>query len=279
MAAPLPANSIVDTHTHTFYSDGVGTFEQNARAAAEAGCRVIVSTDHLTLPQVMNPAGDLQVVEADLPRHRADFEAARDAHPEIEYIYGFECDWYPGCEDNIRRWSEGAVVRLGSVHWIGSQEDGAWIDDPEDQRIWEQLGPDEVWRRYQRAWIQACQCDLFDIMAHPDLAQRFSEAGYAPTINLEPLWDEMATCARDCGKRVELSTAAWRKGLRDYYPAEGLLARFFRAGVPISVGSDGHYPADICDGIAKAYAHAYRMGYRAVEVPRADGSWEQMPIG
>ena len=231
MLAPLPACSIVDTHTHTFFSDGVGTFEENACAAVAAGCRVMVSTDHLTLPHVMNPSGDVQVVEGDLTRHRAEFEAAAAAHPELEYLYGFE-----------------------------------------------ELGPDEVWRRYQRAWLAACQCDLFDIMAHPDLAQRFVNAGFAPTIDLAPLWDEMVACAHDCGKRVELSTAGWRKGVGDYYPAEGLLERFFRAGVPISVGSDGHYPKDICDGIAQAYDHAARIGYRTVDVPRADGSWEQMPI-
>ena len=74
------------------------------------------------------------------------------------------------------------------------------------------------------------------------------------------------------------STAGWRKGVGDFYPAEGLLERFFRAGVPITVGSDGHTPGDICDGIARAYDHAARIGYRTVEVPRADGSWEAMPI-
>lgn len=118
MIAPLPARSIVDTHTHTRFSDGVGTFEENFAAATAAGCRVLVATDHLTLPAAMDPAGEVQVVEADLAAHRAAFDAAAAAHPEVEGIYGFECDWYPGCEDNIARWSAGAVVRLGSVHWL-----------------------------------------------------------------------------------------------------------------------------------------------------------------
>ena len=207
-----------------------------------------------------------------------DFDEAAAAHPELEYLYGFECDWYEGCEDNIRRWSAGAQVRLGSVHWLGPIEGGAWIDDASDQRIWRELGPDEVWRRYVDTWCRACACDLFDTMAHPDLAMRFANEGFAPTIDLRPLWDEMAACARDTGKRVELSTAGWRKGVGDYYPAQGLLERFLRAGVPITVGSDGHAPGDICDGIARAYDHAARGGYRTVEVPRADGSWEAMPI-
>lgn len=279
MARPLAPGSIVDTHTHTHFSDGSGTFEENARAAEAAGCRVLVSTDHLTLPAVMDPAGEVQVAEAELPEHRAAWEAARDAHLGLEMIYGFECDWYPGCEGNVERWAADAQVLLGSVHWLGEQDDGAWIDDPSDQRIWRELGPDEVWRRYAATWCRACESPLpFSTMAHPDLAMRFANAGFAPTVDLVPLWDQMASCARDTGRRVELSTAGWRKGVGDYYPARGLLERFRRAGVPITIGSDGHRPEDICDGIRAAYAHAWEVGYRTAEVPRADGSWESMPL-
>lgn len=279
MSMPLAPGSIVDTHTHTHFSDGVGTFEENACAAVAAGCSVLVSTDHLTLPAEMDPDGEVQVVEDELAAHRAEWEAARNAHPELEMLYGFECDWYPGCEENVRRWAAGAQVLLGSVHWLGEQDDGAWVDDPTDQHIWLELGPDEVWRRYAQTWCRACASPLpFGTMAHPDLAMRFVNAGFAPTIDLAPLWDEMVGCAHDTGRRVELSTAGRRKGVGDYYPACGLLERFCRAGVPITVGSDAHVPGDMCDGIREAYAHAWDVGYRAIEVPRADGSWESMPL-
>ena len=33
--------AIVDCHTHTSFSDGTSTFDQNVRAAAEAGVRVL----------------------------------------------------------------------------------------------------------------------------------------------------------------------------------------------------------------------------------------------
>ena len=280
MARPLAPGSIVDTHTHTHFSDGVGTFEENARAALAAGCRVLVSTDHLTLPSgPMDPAGQVQVVEDELVAHRCEWEAARDAHPELEMIMGFEADWYPGCEDNVARWSANAQVLLGSVHWLGTVDDGAWIDDTSNTAIWRELGADEVWRRYVDTWCRACESPLpFGTMAHPDLPERMRNEGFAATIDLTPLWDEMAACARDTGRRVELSTAGWRKGVGDYYPSRGLLERFCRAGVPITVGSDAHVPADMCDGIREAYAHAWSVGYRSVEVPRADGTWESMPL-
>lgn len=279
MTRPLAPGSIVDCHTHTRFSDGVGTFEENARAAVAAGCAVLVATDHLTLPAAMDPAGEVQVVAGELSAHRAAWEAARDAHPELECVYGFECDWYPGCEENVERWSAGALVRLGSVHWLGPLEGGGWIDNTEDLRVWRELGPDGVWRAYVAAWCAACESPLpFDTMAHPDLPARMRPLGLVPTIDLAPLWDEMAACARDTGRRVELSTAGWRKGVGDYYPARGLLERFCRAGVPVTVGSDGHVPGDLCDGIRGAYAHAWEVGYRTVDVPRADGAWEAMPL-
>ena len=270
---------VIDCHTHTCFSDGTGTFEENARAAVAAGCAVLVCTDHLTLPKAMDPKGEVQVVEGDLPEHRAAFEAARSACPELELVYGFEADWYPGCEDGMLRWGAGAQVLLGSVHWLGDPDDGAWIDDTSDLGIWRELGPDEVWRRYVAAWCAACESPLaFDVMAHPDLPERMRPLGLAASIDLAPLWDEMAACAHDTGRRVELSTAALRKGVGDYYPSRGLLERFCAAGVPITVGSDAHRPEDVAYGIEAAYGHAWDVGYRAVEAPRADGSWASVPL-
>lgn len=297
---------IVDCHTHTSFSDGTSTFEENVRAAAAAVCRVLVSTDHLTLPASLDESAEAQVPLSRLVEHRAAFEAARDLAseiaPELELVYGFECDWYPGCEEFVRAWSEGAVVRLGSVHYIGNPgdiakgaagqpgtegtaqanqiyPDSGWIDYSEDMHVWENLGPDEVWRRYVDAWCHACESPLdFDSMAHPDLAARFTNDGYASTIDLSPLWDQMVECAHDTGKRIEVSTAGLRKTTASYYPSAELLRRFMKAGVPITTGSDAHRAADICWGIQEAYRYAYAAGYRSIEVPHADGSWESVEI-
>ena len=295
----MPGAPIVDCHTHTRFSDGEPTFEENVRAAVAADCRVLVSTDHLTLPASMDPRCEVQVAESQLAEHRAEWEAARalaaQLNPRLELVYGFECDWYPGCEDNVARWSAGAAFTLGSVHWIGDPGDvragadaapaglpgtgAGWIDDASDQHVWQELGPDEVWRRYAAAWCRACESPLdFDSMAHPDLAMRFVKAGYAPTMDLRPLWDEMVACAHDTGRHIELSTAGWRKGIGDYYPMEGLFERFARAGVPITVGSDAHRARDICWGIRDAYAHAWKFGYRSFDAPRADGSWQTFAL-
>ena len=88
----------------------------------------------------------------------------------------------------------------------------------------------------------------------------------------------MAEAARDAGVHVELSTAALRKNLGDYYPAEGLLRRFCQTGVPITAGSDSHEASTVGFGIAEAYEHAARVGYKSVDVPTVDGDWRTIAL-
>ena len=157
------------------------------------------------------------------------------------------------------------------MHWV----DGFWIDDPGNLTIWEQLGADAVWRCYVETWCRACESPLaFDSMAHPDLAFRFVNEGFAPTIDLMPLFDQMAACAHDTRRHVEVSTAGLRKSVRGYYPCPQLLDRFFRAEVPITFGSDAHVSHDVCWGIRDAYAYAHAIGYRSFDAPALGGGWE-----
>lgn len=298
--------AIVDCHTHTSFSDGTSTFEENVRAAAAAGVHVLACTDHLTLPASIEAEADAQVPHARLAEHRAAYlqarELAAEVAPELELVYGFECDWYPGCEDNVRAWSAGAAFTLGSVHWIGDAGDVAagatgtpgtadvalagqagsgagWIDFSDDMHVWEELGANEVWRRYVDAWCAACESPLaFSSMAHPDLPARFANDGFAPSIDLMPLWDRMAECARETGRHVEVSTAGLRKSTSAFYPSAGLLRRFARAGVPITVGSDAHRAADVAHAIRDAYRYAAAAGYASIDVPRSDGDWQTLPL-
>jgi histidinol-phosphatase (PHP family) len=266
---------LVDCHTHTRYSDGSGEVADVVRSARDAGCSTVVISDHLTLPHDMDPGCECSVAERGLPSLLSDVRAAREANPDVKVVQGFECDWYPGCEDDVTRWSRGATFLLGSVHWVA---DG-WIDDPDDLHVWKQLGPDEVWREYADAWCAACESTLaFDSMAHPDLPRRFANEGLSPTIDLTPLWDRMASCARDTGRHVEVSTAGLRKSVRGYYPEAGLLLAFHDAGTNVTVGSDAHRPKDVGWGIRDAYAYARAAGYESIDVPCPDGGWERLSI-
>ena len=157
--------------------------------------------------------------------------------------------------------------------------DAGWIDYDADLHVWKNLGVHEVWRRYVDAWCAACASSLdFDVMAHPDLPMRFANEGLAPDFDLAPLWDQMAACAHDTHRRIEVSTAGMRKSVNDYYPTRGLLECFAHADVPIVFGSDAHRACDICWGIRDAYAFAYSCGYRSFDIPRDAGAWETVSL-
>lgn len=262
---------IVDCHTHTLFSDGKSTVEQNVNAAQQRGVTTLACTDHLAHPSFMDCAIDEDRID-ELSR---EIDRCRSAYPGIDIVFGFEADWYEGCEKDIAAIRDDATFLLGSVHYLGEYA----IDWLQDMRIWNEIGPDAVWRRYVDTWCRACFCPIrFDAMAHPDLVRLFEKNGYAPAIDLEPLWDEMAEAAREANVRIEVSTAGLRKELGEFYPAFPLLERFRAAGVAITVGSDAHQAQDVAAGIEAAFAYARRAGYTSVDVPTSDGDWRKLSL-
>lgn len=260
---------IVDCHTHTLFSDGESSVEHNVCAALRRGVTTLACTDHLAHPAFMDCAID----ESRIDELSREIKRCRTAYPGVDIVFGFEADWYEGCEDDIAAARGDATFLLGSIHYLGEYA----IDWLQDMRIWEEAGADAVWRRYVEAWCRACFCPArFDSMAHPDLVRLFEKSGYVPSIDLEPLWDEMAEAAREAGVRIEVSTAGLRKELGEFYPAFGLLERFRAAGVGITVGSDAHDAADVAADIEAAYAYARRAGYTSIDVPTSDGGWRKV---
>ncbi len=263
---------IVDCHTHTRLSDGKSSVEENVARASELGATTVCLTDHLTLPQAIDPSCEVSVPEADLSRYAADIMSARERHPEIDVVFGFECDYYPECADNVRRWSEGATFRLGSVHMLEYR----WIDDLDDLSYWDERGVDEVWEKYFAVWGQACDSGLFDSMAHPDLVSLLGR--YPSEGAMRDLYAQAAQDAARAGVHVEVNTAGSIKPVGRFYPHPELLGLFHEAGVPLTVGSDAHAASRICENIPSAYALAASAGYRSVDVPTSDGGWRRISI-
>lgn len=263
---------LVDCHTHTAYSDGTASVLDNVARASSLGLTTLCLTDHLTLPHQIDPLCEVSVPEADLAAYAADIDSARRRFPDVEVVHGFECDYYPGCEENVRRWSAGATFRLGSVHMV----DMRWIDDLSDLSFWDECGTDHVWEGYFRLWGQACRSGLFDSMAHPDLVSllgRYPQDGL-----MRRLFAQAARDAAQAGVRVEVNTAGAVKPVGRFYPHPELLRLFCEAGVPVTVGSDAHAVERVGEGIARAYELAASVGYRSVEVPTADGGWRSVSI-
>ena len=264
---------LVDCHTHTLFSDGSGQMRDSAEAAVRRGITTLCYTDHLTLPASLDPSCEVSIPEKLLPSYREAVLDTRSAFPMLDIVLGFECDYYPGCEFNVARWTDGATYRLGSVHML----DGQWIDDPSNPGYWSGRSTEEVWIRYFEVWGEACQSPChFDSMAHPDLVSLF---GREPDNDLQDrLFDRAAEAAQASGIRIEVNTAGLTKPIGRMYPAPDLLKRFCKAGVRATVGSDAHAPQRIGEGIEDAYRFLYTCGYRSIDVPTSQGGWRSIEL-
>lgn len=261
---------LVDCHTHTVFSDGKSTFADNMRAAAAQGITTIACTDHWGRPEFV----DCSIDEARLPEYAAAIKQTRSEFPRLEIVHGLEADWYEGCAADLRETRGKATFLLGSIHYLQEKA----LDWDEDMRIWEELGADGLWRLYADEWCKAATSGLFDSMAHPDLPRLFALSGYAPTIDLLPLFDNMAEAAHEGKVHVEINTAGLTKDFADFYPQELLLTRFFAADVPLTVGSDAHHASRIGENIREAYRYARRIGYHSIDAPTAEGGWRRINI-
>src|SRR5919201_665863 len=85
---------------------------------------------------------------------------------------GIEVDFVPGAEDRTANLLDGRGFDyvLGSVHFVGERA----VDMEGEHDIWRGRGdPDSIWRRYFDLLAGAAPSRLFDVLAHPDLVQRW----------------------------------------------------------------------------------------------------------
>jgi histidinol-phosphatase (PHP family) len=119
------------------------------------------------------------------------------------------------------------------------------------------------------------------VLAHPDLIK---VAGHRPDAP-EEWWDRLAEAAATSNMAAEVSSAGWRKPVKEQYPAVPLLERLVARGVPLTTASDAHRLDHVADragalrslldsvGVSSLQGYKGRVGH-AVPVslgPVADG--------
>lgn len=266
---------LITTHTHTcFTNHGEGTVEELVSAAVAAGVSTIAVTEHYPMTATFDPDRYLSMPAERMGEYLAAVEAAREAHPEIEVLVGCEMDWLGDDEDRVITAEDVAPFQLilGSVHLVDR-----WpFDDPAQRGRWDEVGADLIWRRYFEVWCEAVSSDApFHVMSHPDLAKKF---GFYPSFDPQPLYEQAAEACAAVGRMVEVNTSGSYYACKEMFPAPALLAAFCRAGVPCTVGTDAHVPANVARDIEKAYRLMYEAGYRTVTVPTADGDRRAIAI-
>jgi histidinol-phosphatase (PHP family) len=258
---------IVDYHMHLRAPDetldhSLDAVEQFAAVAHARGVDEVGFTEHVYYFVQTRAVWSLPY-QIDRCKHDLDrycdvvLEAKRSGMP---VKLGLEVDFVPGHVEDLARalapypWD----FLLGSVHWI----DGLAID--QKPGIWAQQDVSGVWHRYFDELRAAARSGLFDVLAHPDLGKIFRQR--PPTAEMRRHYGETAAAIGDAGLCVEISTAGLRKPVGQLYPDGMLLAACRAEGVPITLASDAHVPADVGRDFAQATALAQVAGYTTVSV-------------
>lgn len=268
---------LINTHCHSHYcGHGEGDVAEYAALAQKAGLTTLAFTEHFPLTEAFDPDGYLSVPASRMEDYHRDVAQAAADCPALEVLLGVELDYLGDLEDRPLEaidFSRYAIV-LGSVHFI----DGWAFDDPAQKGRWLEPGAaDAIWRRYGELWCAAAADEAlpYTVMSHPDLAKKF---GYYPAFNLEPFYTQMAEAVASSGRMIEVNTSGSYYACGEMFPAPALLRAFCRAGVPATVGTDAHVPANVTRDIEKGYRALYEAGYRAVTVPTPTGDRRSITI-
>jgi histidinol-phosphatase (PHP family) len=232
-------DGLVDCHVHTARcGHGTGTVAEYVECARVRGLAGIALTEHLPLPDDLDPDREYSMPSVELPAYCREVEA--EAADGLRVAVGVEADWLPGRMDHVRDllathpWD----VVLGSVHFLDQ-----WaFDDPSLVSEWDARDVDATWERYFDLLVDAACSGMFDVMAHPDLVKKF---GHRPATDPSILYDEAARAFAEAGVAAEVSTAGLRKPVGELYPGDAFLAALRRHSVPVTIGSDAHAPSEV----------------------------------
>lgn len=165
--------------------------------------------------------------------------------------------------------------RIGSVHFIPTPDGSKEIDvdgrpDGFARKLAEYFDGDlrYVIDTFYARSLEMIEAGGFDIIGHFDKIG-FNATWVKPGIEDEPFYrrhiDDMVDAIREKGIIAEVNTKSWipRDGasteeiLRLYprlFPSAHVIGRLVKAGVPLAVNSDSHYPKRITTGREAAFA-------------------------
>jgi histidinol-phosphatase (PHP family) len=253
---------IVDYHMHLRnereeIAHDAASVEPFVDAAARAGVDEIGFTEHAyyftQLRTLWSVPYQTERCVYDLDAYVEAVVQAREGGLPVKL--GLEVDYVPGREDETRAllapypWD----YLLGSVHFV----DGLGIDGA--PRLADEVGVEEMWRRYFEVLARAARSRLFDSLSHPDLAKVF---GDRIAFDYAAISDAIA----EAGVAVEVSTAGLRKPVGELYPHPDFLVACRERGVTVTTGSDAHVPELVGRDFDLARELLRSAGYETVTV-------------
>ncbi len=249
-----------DVHSHVSRSSA----RQMVQSAREKGLRVLGLSEHIFQMEEWRPLlpnlpqeGPLLPVAAYLA---AVHGAAEDERFDVRL--GLEVDYVPEKHSQLQAALQPYAwdYLIGSVHEV----DGIMFEN--DQLRWDREEGQAVWLRYYALLREVVQSGAFQVVSHPVRM-------YRRNIHIPPTLDDelehLAAAAAAHNVALEINGF-------DLISYPDMVRRLARAcalhRVPISVGSDAHFPAQVAQAHAQTEALLREVGITKVRL------WKQHQI-
>lgn len=261
-----------DQHIHCTASfDAKGAISDMVRAAAEHGAGMVCFTDHMDMASELtgHTRSSYEKRLPDFLRRAAEY--ALDPTEGIEVRLGMELgaplQYLPDAERAAA--TPGLDLVLGSIHNLPDMTDFYFLHYKSEEQC----------RRLNHLYLaelrRMAELDCFDVLAHIGYTSRYMAAqGIRERICVNDEYREELTALLrrliERGKGLELNLSGYRGGGNDTYPGADVL-RLYRelGGELITVGSDGHIPAQASDRIAAGFELLRECGFRYAAEYRA----------
>lgn len=261
-------------HSHTQFCDGREPMARMAAQAVADGLEHYGFSPHSPVPGSVSSSCNMRL--ADVPAYFAEFERLRSMYEgQIKLYRSMEID-YLGEEwgAHIPYFRELPLdYRLSSVHFVkapgGEEIDVDGRPDSFVRKMETYFGGDirYVVDSFYARTLSMIEHGGFDIIGHFDKIG-FNASCFSPGIEDEPWYrrhiDDVIDAVIAAGIIVEVNTKAWlpNPGCTPgqeashrprLFPTQATIERLAKAGVPLAVNSDAHYPGRILAGRGAAF--------------------------
>jgi histidinol-phosphatase (PHP family) len=243
-----------DYHMHTTLSDGQNSHEEMVLSAIAKGFEEIGFSDHFCIKQ---PCKWAVGADAIVTLEEKVLAMRKKYGDRINILFGLETDYFHDREEEIRevlgRFDFDYVI--GSIHFLDE-----WNYDSDKSRYGE-FSNDYLYEWYFRELQHAARSGLFDIMGHPDLIKKFR---IWPETSKSHLYEATAAIFAQSGVAFEINTSGIDRPCGEFFPGTELLEAFFKAGVPVTLGSDSHQKEQIGRYFDEARTILREVGYSKI---------------
>lgn len=269
-------------HTHSNYCDGKGAIAEYLTRAEAEGLKSIGFSSHAPLPFPCK----WSMREESLPEYLREIESLKPVFQRLEIYKGLEIDFIPG-EVSPADFRKRLDYTIGSIHFVDHFKGKRWeIDNTLEvfkeglQNIFENRIEKAVTRYYQLTREMITKSPP-DIVGHLDKIKIHNLRD--PLFEESELWyrqeiDKTLETVRESNSIIEVNTRGlYQNKSSTTYPSPWILERICELGIPVTLSSDAHQPADLTKEFQGTTGLLRQIGFKNFSI-LTGGSWKQVPI-